>query len=146
IVSGYSGGLYRSGRKLLVGIGPAQSGCGPGGESMKAGSLVAASIVGGATFLLTTACSREPVSVAANVAPATTVESVPDRNIVSVPNPERFPLAEAVARRESDQIPSNGVVAADVSRTYPVTALSSGRVVEVKARLGDDVEKGQLLL
>ena len=28
----------------------------------------------------------------------------------------------------------------------PVNALSSGRVVDVKARLGDDVQKGQLLL
>jgi len=91
-------------------------------------------------------CSREPVNAASNVAPVTTVESVPDRNIVTVANPERFSLAEAVARRESDQIPANGVVAADVSRTYPVSALSSGRVLDVKARLGDDVQKGQLLL
>jgi cobalt-zinc-cadmium efflux system membrane fusion protein len=113
---------------------------------MKACSLLATSIVVGAAFLMTAACSREPVNAASNVAPPTTVESAPDRNIVTVSNPERFPLAEAVARRESDQIQANGVVAADVSRTYPVTALSSGRVVDVRARLGDDVEKGQLLL
>jgi cobalt-zinc-cadmium efflux system membrane fusion protein len=71
---------------------------------------------------------------------------VADRNIVTVMNPERFILAQAVVRRESDQILANGVVAADVSRTYPVTALSSGRVVDIRARLGDDVQKGQLLL
>ena len=79
-------------------------------------------------------------------APTTTVESVPDRNIVTVADSERFPMAPAVARHESDQLLANGVVAADVSRSYPVNALSSGRVVEVKARLGDDVQKGQLLL
>src|ERR1017187_10377372 len=91
-------------------------------------------------------CSREPAQASPAPAPAATVESVPDRNIVTVTNPERFPLAQAVARHESDQILANGVVAADVSRSYAVNALSSGRVVDVKARLGDDVQKGQLLL
>jgi cobalt-zinc-cadmium efflux system membrane fusion protein len=95
--------------------------------------------------LLLSGCSREPVQAAA-IAPAATVESVPDRNIVTVTNPERFPLAQAVARHESDQIQANGTVAADVSRSYAVNSLSSGRVVDVKARLGDDVQKGQLLL
>jgi membrane fusion protein, heavy metal efflux system len=78
--------------------------------------------------------------------PATTVELAPDRNVITVANPERFSVSRAVVRRESDQILANGVVAADVSRTYPVSALSSGRVVDMKARLGDDVKKGQLLL
>jgi cobalt-zinc-cadmium efflux system membrane fusion protein len=91
-------------------------------------------------------CSREPAQAAASVAPPATVESVPDRNIVTIANPERFPLAQAVARHESDQILANGTVAADVSRSYAVNALSSGRVLDVKARLGDDVQKGQLLL
>lgn len=92
------------------------------------------------------ACSRAPAKAAPAPAPAATVESVPDRNLITVANPERFPVAQAVARPESDQILANGTVAADVSRSYAVNALSSGRVVEVKARLGDDVQKGQLLL
>ena len=96
--------------------------------------------------VLLSGCSREPVHAAAAVAPAATVESVPDRNIVTVANPERFTLAPAVERHESDQILANGAVAADVSRSYAVNALSAGRVVDVKARLGDDVKKGQLLL
>jgi nucleotide-binding universal stress UspA family protein len=45
------------------------------------------------------------------------VESVPDRNIVTVTNPERFPLAQAVARHESDQIQANGTVAAGDAST-----------------------------
>jgi cobalt-zinc-cadmium efflux system membrane fusion protein len=96
--------------------------------------------------LLLAGCSREAVNAAPAMAPAATVESVPDRNLITVANPERFPLAQAVARHESDQILANGTVAADVSRSYAVNALSSGRVVDVKARLGDDVQKGQLLL
>ena len=108
------------------------------------------------TFLLTfasailslvlTGCSHESVSAAPNSSPAPTVETVADRNVITIANPERFALAPAVARHESDQILANGVVAADVSRSYAVNSLSSGRVVEVKARLGDDVQKGQLLL
>jgi cobalt-zinc-cadmium efflux system membrane fusion protein len=114
---------------------------------MKAGSCENIALFGAAVILLAalTGCSREPVK-AAPAAPATTVESVPDRNVVTIANPERFSLAPAVARHESDQLLANGVVAADVSRSYAVNALSSGRVVEVKARLGDDVQKGQLLL
>jgi membrane fusion protein, heavy metal efflux system len=99
-----------------------------------------------AVALLLAGCSREPANPALAMAPAATVESVPDRNLIAVAHPERFPLAQAVARRESDQILANGTVAADVSRSYAVNALSSGRVVDVKARLGDDVQKGQLLL
>jgi cobalt-zinc-cadmium efflux system membrane fusion protein len=113
---------------------------------MKAPLIFVGSVLTGAAFLMMTACSHENVNAATNVEPAATVESVADRNVVSVPSPERFLVAPAVVRRESDQILANGVVAADVSRTYPVTALSSGRVVDIRARLGDDVQKGQLLL
>lgn len=113
---------------------------------MRAASIFAGSVLTGAAFLMMTGCSREAVTAASNTAPETTVETVADRNVVTVANPERFLLVQAAARRESDQMVANGVVAADVSRTYPVTALSSGRVVDIKARLGDDVQKGQLLL
>src|SRR4029077_15385882 len=101
----------------------------------------------GVVFLMTmTGCSREAVSAASNIEPATTVESVADRNVVTITNPQRFSFSQAITRSESDQISANGVVAADVSRTYPVNSLSSGRVVDIRARLGDDVRKGQILL
>ena len=57
-----------------------------------------------ALALLLSGCSREPVNAAPAIAPAATVESVPDRNVVTVTNPQRFPVAPAVARHESDQI------------------------------------------
>jgi cobalt-zinc-cadmium efflux system membrane fusion protein len=110
-----------------------------------AGRAAPFALLASLAFLMTTGCSRESVNASANVAPETTVESVADRNVVTVMSPDRFSVAPAVVRRESDQTLANGVVAADVSRTYPVTALSSGRVVDIKARLGDDVQKGQLL-
>ena len=39
-----------------------------------------------------------------------------------------------------------GVVQPDITRAVPVISLAAGRVVEIKARLGDVVKKGQLLL
>ncbi len=39
-----------------------------------------------------------------------------------------------------------GVVQPDIARAVPVISIATGRVVEIKARLGDTVEKGQLLL
>jgi cobalt-zinc-cadmium efflux system membrane fusion protein len=39
-----------------------------------------------------------------------------------------------------------GAVQPDISRAVPVISLAAGRVVDVKARLGDVVKKGQLLL
>jgi cobalt-zinc-cadmium efflux system membrane fusion protein len=39
-----------------------------------------------------------------------------------------------------------GTVNPDISREVPVISLASGRVVDIKTRLGNDVKKGQLLL
>ena len=99
-----------------------------------------------ALFASLAGCSHDQVNAASNEAPAITVESAPDLNILTVNRPERFALAPVVARRESDQVSANGIVAADVSRNVPVNALSSGRVVEVRVRLGDEVHPGQILL
>ncbi len=38
-----------------------------------------------------------------------------------------------------------GVIGPDVSRQVPVPSLASGRVLEIDARLGDEVKQGQLL-
>jgi len=41
---------------------------------------------------------------------------------------------------------ATGTVSPDISRSVPVISLATGRVVELDARLGDTVKKGQLLL
>jgi cobalt-zinc-cadmium efflux system membrane fusion protein len=91
-------------------------------------------------------CTRGVADPKANEAPPTIVESVPDPHVITVEDGDRFALASVVTRAEADQLTVNGVVAPDVNRTVAVNALSSGRVVELKVRLGDDVQKGQLLL
>ncbi len=58
----------------------------------------------------------------------------------------QFPLTAAVARQATSQLVVTGVVAPDISRTVPVISIATGRVVDIKARLGDTVKKGQLLM
>jgi cobalt-zinc-cadmium efflux system membrane fusion protein len=63
-----------------------------------------------------------------------------------VDHPEQFPLATAGEYKAAPELTVTGVVNYDVSRSVPAVSLASGRAVEIKARLGDTVEKGQLLL
>ncbi|HZT30409.1 MAG TPA: efflux RND transporter periplasmic adaptor subunit [Bryobacteraceae bacterium] len=94
--------------------------------------------------LLSAGCQRESSAKAAPV--PVKVEAAPDPNTVEVDHPEEFPLIKAEARRVHDDLSVTGVVSPDVSLTVPVNSLSGGRVVEIHARLGDLVQKGQLLL
>jgi len=74
------------------------------------------------------------------------VEHDGDLSLLRVDHPERFPLAIAASRQVAATLTVTGVVAPDVSRAVAVVSLASGRVIEVRARLGDRVAKGQLLL
>ena len=93
--------------------------------------------------LLSTGCSN---SHADERLPGTVVEAPKAPNTFQIENPERFELATAESQRLHDDLLANGVVSPDVSRTVPVNSLSGGRVLEIRARLGDDVQKGQVLL
>jgi cobalt-zinc-cadmium efflux system membrane fusion protein len=82
----------------------------------------------------------------AEVPPAPQVEQVGDPGIVKVDHPEQFVLATAVAYTAAAELNVTGVVNPDISRNVPVISLASGRVIEVLAKLGDTVTKGQLLM
>jgi len=69
-----------------------------------------------------------------------------DGNMFRVDHPDQFPLATAGERDAAPQLATTGSVNPDVSRNIPVISLASGRIVEIDARLGDTVTKGQLLL
>jgi membrane fusion protein, heavy metal efflux system len=90
--------------------------------------------------------SREKVDAAAAAPPQARVVEEPDLNIVKVDRPERFTLVTATQREERPQVHATGTVTPDVEKSVPVVSLASGRVVEIYAKLGDDVRKGQLLL
>jgi membrane fusion protein, heavy metal efflux system len=78
--------------------------------------------------------------------PPAKVEEQTDVNILQVDHPEQFPVVKAGESLQASSLTVNGVVSPDVSRTVPVISLASGRVVEIRTRLGDNVEKGQVLL
>ena len=82
----------------------------------------------------------------AEAPPPAKVESEQDLNVLQVDHPEQFPLATAAAHESASQLVATGAVAPDISRSVPVISIATGRVVEVHARLGDTVQKGQLLL
>ena len=100
-------------------------------------------------ILSTAACGRRVTAASTGAGdtgphPAT-VEPAMDANNFKVDHPEQFPLATAGEYVASPELNVTGVVSPDVSRQVPVPSLASGRVVEIDARLGDEVKKGQLL-
>jgi membrane fusion protein, heavy metal efflux system len=68
-----------------------------------------------------------------------------DANHFKVDHAERFALVAAGEYTAAPELNVTGVVSPDVSRQVPVPSLASGRVLEIDARLGDVVKKGQLL-
>jgi cobalt-zinc-cadmium efflux system membrane fusion protein len=82
----------------------------------------------------------------AEAPPPVVVEHESDANVFKVDRPEQFPLATATQYDAAPQLNVTGSISADISRNIPVISLASGRIVEIDARLGDTVTKGQLLL
>jgi len=93
-----------------------------------------------------TACSSGKADPNAEAPPKATVEPDLDANNFKVDHPEQFPLVTAAEHKAVPALNATGVVQPDITRAVPVISLAAGRVVELKARLGDVVEKGQLLL
>ena len=87
------------------------------------------------------ACSDNAPVGTTNKEPVTT-----DPDVFEADHPELFKTAKAEARSLPSMITANGTVAPDVNRTIHVTSLGTGRVVDLKVKLGDSVKKGQNLL
>jgi membrane fusion protein, heavy metal efflux system len=83
---------------------------------------------------------------AAGAPPPAQVEQESNADVVNVAHPEQFPIVTAGRHDSAPVLDVTGVVSADVSRNVPVISIASGRILEVDARLGDTVSKGQLLL
>jgi cobalt-zinc-cadmium efflux system membrane fusion protein len=91
-------------------------------------------------------CNEGKADPKAEAPPKAVVEPDLDANNFKVDHPELFPLVTATEYKAAPALNVTGVVQPDISRAVPVISLASGRVVEVKVRLGDVVQKGQLLL
>jgi len=98
---------------------------------------ICAALLGGGIF---TSCSQD------TKAAPTKAELTVDPNRYTVEHPDRFKLATVETRDVPTVLDANGSVTPDVNRTIHVTSLGSGRVVDLKVRLGDFVHKGQVLL
>jgi membrane fusion protein, heavy metal efflux system len=97
----------------------------------------------GVAFLM--GCEGKP-NPQAEAPPPAVVETEMNPNNFTVENPDRFKLATAQQHEAAPALDVTGVVQPDIARAVPVISLAAGRVVEVKARLGDEVKKGQILL
>jgi cobalt-zinc-cadmium efflux system membrane fusion protein len=99
--------------------------------------------------LFVTGCERKVTAqenAAASTGPVpTTVQPDLDPNNFKVEHPEQFPLTTAGEHVATPELNVTGVVSPDVSRQVPVPSLATGRIMEIDARLGDAVQKGQLL-
>ncbi|MFY9910218.1 MAG: efflux RND transporter periplasmic adaptor subunit [Candidatus Sulfotelmatobacter sp.] len=98
------------------------------------------------TALCFTGCSGGKSDPQAEAPPPLKVERVEDRNVFQVHHPERFQLTQAAEHVATPQLRVTGTVTPDISRAVPVISIATGRVVQINARLGDTVKKGQLLL
>ncbi len=79
--------------------------------------------------------------------PPAKVVQVDDMNLITVDNKDvpRFPVVAAGETQAASELSATGTVSPDVSREVPVISLANGRVVDIRARLDDNVHKGQLL-
>ena len=93
--------------------------------------------------LLLAGCEQQKeANLQATTLPTAQVDVITDNNVIEVPRPDEFPLVKAGTRSVSKELSVNGSSAPDVSRTVGVNGLAGGRIVEIHARLGDSVKKG----
>jgi len=95
---------------------------------------------------LLSSCKGRQADAAAEAPPPAQVERQQDGGAFKVEHPEQFGLATAGKLEAAPELNVTGTVGPDISRNIPVISIASGRVVEIRARLGDTVSKGQILM
>jgi len=107
-------------------------------------SLVLLALV--ASLAGVTGCKEKEADAAAEAPPPAKV--VADVNVASwaVEDPSKYSVVTAQEYDAPSKLIATGTVSPDIARTVPVISMATGRVVEIKARLGDEVKKGQVLL
>jgi cobalt-zinc-cadmium efflux system membrane fusion protein len=99
-------------------------------------------------LLICGGCKKTTVQAAAGggtgPAPGAVVPDM-DANHFKVEHAERFTLVSVGGYAVTPELNVTGTVAPDVSRQVPVPSLASGRVIEIAARMGDEVKQGQVL-
>src|SRR5580698_7782849 len=96
--------------------------------------------------LVISGCKSDKVNADAEAPPPAKVVPGVDVTFFAVEHPELYPIVTATEYQAPSQLFVTGTVFPDIARTVPVISLASGRVVDIRARLGDTVRKGQTLL
>jgi cobalt-zinc-cadmium efflux system membrane fusion protein len=98
-----------------------------------------------AAVLLVSGCDKKEEGSGAP--PPAQVIQVPDMSLITIDEHDvaKFPLVAGDKTELSSELSVTGAVFPDVAREVPVISLANGRVVDIKARLDDNVKKGQLL-
>jgi membrane fusion protein, heavy metal efflux system len=96
--------------------------------------------------ILLAGCNGKTGDPKSEAPPPAAVQADADPNLVHVDHPEQFTLATASNYAAASTLQVTGAVNPDISRTIPVISIASGRVVDIHARIGDYVKKGQLLM
>jgi cobalt-zinc-cadmium efflux system membrane fusion protein len=103
-------------------------------------------LLGAVVSLSAIGCTEGKADPRAEAPPPAQVEQEDNTGAIRVEHPEQFPRVTAVGHDSTSDITATGVVSPDVTRTVPVISIATGRVVEIRARLGDKVHKGQILM
>jgi cobalt-zinc-cadmium efflux system membrane fusion protein len=107
---------------------------------------ISVSFVLGLSFALAGCGAKVQADAKTEGPPPVQVENETDNSVFKVENAKQFPVVAAGEHDAAPELRTTGSVNPDVSRNIPVISLASGRIVEIDARLGDAVTKGQLLL
>jgi membrane fusion protein, heavy metal efflux system len=98
------------------------------------------------SLLVLAGCGAAHGTPAQEAPPPATVVPGPDAALVTVDHPEQYPLAAATSHDAFSTLAVTSTVTPDIARNVPVISLASGKVVAIHARLGDTVQKDQVLL
>ena len=98
-----------------------------------------------ATALLTQPGCKKSFNPASGAASPVKVVETGNAGLVTVNHPEQYPAVPAGRIDEPATLDVTGAVFPDISREIPVISMANGRVVDIRARLDDNVKKGQLL-
>ncbi len=77
--------------------------------------------------------------------PPAQVEPDMDSSNFKVDHPDQFPLVKAAEHMAAPELNVTGVVGPDVSKNVPVISTATGRVIDIKVKVGDTVQKGEVL-
>jgi membrane fusion protein, heavy metal efflux system len=112
---------------------------------MNASKSVCGAAASLAICLLLTACEKK-FDPASGAAPPPNVNETSNTGLVTVDKPEQFSVITANRVDAPAQLNVTGSVNPDIAREVPVISLASGKVVDIRTRLDDNVKKGQLLI